>query len=68
MTAQLTLPTCVLPGCDTSVGEWGEPCRACVTAFGDMLQHNPGGRRMSEAEIYARDEAVRAQYRMRANV
>lgn len=64
MTAQLSLPVCAIPGCRNIVGEIGVPCQECVDAFGDMLQHNPGGRRMTEAEITERDEAVHMAYRI----
>ena len=32
-----------LLNCRNIVGEIGTPCQECVDAFGDMLQHNPGG-------------------------
>ncbi|MBU8820472.1 hypothetical protein KL864_31855 [Mycolicibacterium goodii] len=64
MTTQLPLPTCVIPGCTTVVGEWGVPCDGCVEAFGPMLQHNPGGRRLTPGDIERRDDGVRLSYRV----
>ncbi|WAA19775.1 hypothetical protein SEA_SHWETA_54 [Mycobacterium phage Shweta] len=64
MTAQLSLPICVIPGCTTVVAEWGVPCDGCVVAFGPMLQHNPGGRRLSAEDIERRDDGVRLAYRV----
>ena len=62
MTAQLSLPVCAVPGCTTVVGKWGLPCDGCREAFGPMLRHNPGGRRLTEAEITERDERVHQVY------
>lgn len=42
MTAQLTLPTCALPGCSNLVGSAGQPCDECLVACGDWLR--PSGR------------------------
>lgn len=62
---QLTLPSCVLPGCLTPVTAWGDACSDCVSAFGPMLQP---GHRLGQAEIEARDTQVQAAYaRRRAN-
>ncbi len=63
MTAQLRLPTCVLPGCDQQVGDWGIPCQGCIDAFGPIIQHEPEGRRMTAEEIEDRDTGTRRAYR-----
>lgn len=64
MTTQLALPTCVLPGCDQPVGDWGLPCQGCIDAFGPMIQHLPGGRRLTAEEIEDRDTGIRLAYRV----
>lgn len=64
MTVQLALPTCVLPGCGQQVGDWGLPCQGCIDAFGPIIQHEPGGRRMTAEEIDDRDAGTRLAYRI----
>ncbi|MBE7162648.1 MAG: hypothetical protein INR72_15530 [Williamsia herbipolensis] len=53
-------PECVLPGCTTLVDAVGVPCDDCLKS--DVLRHNPGGRRMTEAEIAARDATTDRMY------
>lgn len=59
---QLTLPTCVLPGCSTPVGEHGDVCQGCRTAFGSLLRPGP---RLTEEQITERDQQVRSIYEAR---
>lgn len=59
---QLTLPSCVIPGCTTPVGETGDVCQGCRAAFGTMLRHDPDGERLTEEQIIERDEGVAALY------
>lgn len=60
MTSQLALPACVLPGCRTPVAAWGQPCRGCREAFGDLLHHNPVGASLTAEQIHNRDSHTRA--------
>ena len=61
MTAQLTLPTCVLPGCPNPVGTAGETCGECARSFSGYLR--PTDRPLMTAEqIEERDSVVRAAY------
>ncbi len=62
MPDQLALPSCALPGCQTPVSAWGDVCGGCVAACGPFLRHNPGGRRITQTEIEARDRATAAAY------
>lgn len=62
MPNQLTLPACALPGCRTTVTEWGDTCHDCRTAFGPMLRPGP---RIDQAAIETRDREVRATYASR---
>ena len=62
MTTSELFPDCVIPGCAQPVSAWGEVCAGCVSAFGDMLRHNPGGRRLTEQEIRRRDSETRTAY------
>lgn len=58
--AQLAMPTCVLPGCQSIVQDPTQPCPDCLTAFGDMLHRTATARRLTAAEVEARDAEVRA--------
>ncbi|MGE2733812.1 hypothetical protein [Mycolicibacterium vaccae] len=60
--SQLALPSCVLPGCSTPVGVWGDVCGGCRDAFGPLLRHNPDGELLTQAAIEDRDTQVRAAY------
>lgn len=51
---------CVLPGCTALVTEVGEACDDCLES--GFVRHNPGGRRMTEADIDERDESIRRAY------
>ncbi|KWX66829.1 hypothetical protein [Mycobacterium sp. NAZ190054] len=66
--SQLALPSCALPGCHTPVGAWGDVCDGCVAACGPLLRHNPGGHRITQAEIDARDRETAAAYAMQGRV
>lgn len=58
----MLLPECAVPGCRLAVAEIGTPCPDCVTAFGPMLHHNPGGQRLTEADIERRDTGTHLAY------
>lgn len=57
-TVQLSLPTCVLPGCSTIVGDPTQPCDGCRVELGYWIRESdrPGP---TQAEMDERD----AQYR-----
>lgn len=56
---QMTLPTCVLPGCRNLVSGWGRVCPGCVADFGPYLE--PADRpQLTQEQIHDRDDAVRA--------
>ncbi|BBZ09817.1 MULTISPECIES: hypothetical protein [Mycobacterium] len=62
MTAQLALPSCVLPGCRNPVGQVGEPCGECLRAFGPILRQNPNAPPLTAEEIAERDSYVDCAY------
>ncbi|MGW4325423.1 hypothetical protein ACWEKR_05975 [Nocardia sp. NPDC004573] len=63
--ADTLFASCVLPGCHTPVALVGDVCDGCVEAFGPMLKHDPGGRRMTAEEIAERDRSVHNVYAWR---
>lgn len=61
MADQLTLPTCVLPGCTEIVGDPTQPCGGCLALFGPWLRETE--ERTLTAEVIAkRDRGVHAAY------
>lgn len=61
MTAQLTFPACVLPGCPNPVANVGEPCGECSNLFGTYL-HATDRPALTAEQIDERDSGVRRAY------
>lgn len=57
------LAVCVIPGCATPVDQWGQPCQACLSAFGAWLRPSDDAPLRRE-EITARDAYVERAYVM----
>lgn len=72
MTAQLSLPTCCLPGCKSMVEVWGQACRPCLIEWGPYLapaDRRPGVTDEDLAAVFAeRDRGTMAAYAAQAAV
>lgn len=62
MTVQLSLPVCVLPGCETPVTGWGDACGGCRAAFGPHLHQTLHGELLTAEQIEQRDSHVHRAY------
>jgi len=61
-------PACVIPGCPQPVGAWGQPCPACLDAFGTHLRLSDSAP-LTREQIADRDAYVeRAYYTQRRTV
>jgi len=59
-------PTCVIPGCPQRAAEWGQPCPACLDAFGSHLRLSDTAP-LTREQIADRDAYVeRAYYAQRS--
>ncbi len=56
-----------LPGCDSSVAEWGDVCTDCVHAAGDYLRP-ASGPRLTEDDIRDRDRQLRDALRAQRSI
>lgn len=59
-----THPTCVIPGCGHPVTAWGQPCPACLDAFGAHLRRSDDAP-LTRDQIAARDAYVERAYHAR---
>jgi hypothetical protein len=67
MTAQMSLPVCVLPGCANIVADPSTPCTECLAAFGDWLRESDRPA-PTQAEIAERDDRYREVMAERARL
>ncbi|OHT95543.1 hypothetical protein BKG71_22885 [Mycobacteroides chelonae] len=70
MSAQMTLPTCCLPGCVQVVAEWGQACQTCISGCGHFLQRVSSGAAAAPGQLAGvfaeRDRATGAAYAAQA--